>query len=75
MPHILRNTLLSLSCLALTSLAHAKEGGDQSPNGAGSYLAGALPPAGTYLLNYFGHYGGKLQDQGNRTNANTLKTP
>ena len=56
-PVLLAAALLSASVGAL-----AKEGGDQSPNGAGSYLAGALPPAGTYLLNYFGHYGGKLQD-------------
>lgn len=69
MSPMLRNTLLSLSCLAMAGLAHAKEGGDQSPNGAGSYLAGALPPAGTYLLNYFGHYGGKLKDG----NGDTLR--
>ncbi|MEN9985633.1 MAG: hypothetical protein RI925_1135 [Pseudomonadota bacterium] len=65
----LRNILLSISCLAMGGLAQAKEGGDQSANGAGSYLAGALPPAGTYLLNYFGHYGGKLQD----ANGDTLR--
>ena len=42
--------------------AQAKEGGDQSANGPESFLAGALPPPGTYLLNYLGHYGGKLKD-------------
>ncbi|MDD3327969.1 MAG: transporter [Zoogloea sp.] len=42
--------------------AQAKEGGDQYPNGAENWYAGALPPPGTYFINYFGHYGGKLQD-------------
>ena len=49
--------------------AQAKEGGDQYPNGAENWYAGALPPPGTYFLNYFGHYGGKLQDdKGNNAN-------
>lgn len=43
-------------------VAQAKEGGDQYPNGAENWYAGALPPPGTYFINYFGHYGGKLQD-------------
>jgi len=40
----------------------AKEGVDGYPNGAESWLAGAVPPPGNYFLNYFGHYGGKLRD-------------
>ncbi|MBP8267448.1 MAG: transporter, partial [Zoogloea sp.] len=43
-------------------VAEAKEGGDQYPNGAENWYAGALPPPGTYFINYFGYYGGKLQD-------------
>ena len=47
--------------------AQAKEGGDQYPNGAENWYAGALPPPGTYFINYFGYYGGKLQNgNGNR---------
>ncbi|HJV28132.1 MAG TPA: transporter [Aromatoleum sp.] len=46
----------------LLSNASAKEGGDQYPNGAESWLAGAVPPPGNYFLNYFGHYEGKLRD-------------
>jgi hypothetical protein len=42
--------------------ATAKEGGDQYPHGAESWVAGALPPPGTYFLNYFGYYEGKLRD-------------
>ena len=42
--------------------AGAKEGADQYPNGAESWLAGAVPPPGNYFLNYFGHYGGRLRD-------------
>jgi len=52
--------------LALSGLvaggALAKEGGDQYPNGAENWLAGAVPPPGNYFLNYFGHYGGTLRD-------------
>lgn len=55
-----------LGCALLGLMAagtlQAKEGGDQYPNGAETWMAGALPPAGTYYLNYTGHYGGKLRD-------------
>ena len=44
--------------------AQAKEGADQYPNGAETWYAGALPPPGTYFINYFGYYGGKLVDGG-----------
>ena len=42
--------------------ASAKEGGDQYPNGAETWLAGAVPPPGNYFVNYFGYYGGDLQN-------------
>lgn len=55
-----------LGCMALGMLAvdgvQAKEGGDQYPNGAETWLAGALPPEGHYFINYTGHYGGELHD-------------
>lgn len=54
--------LLAAALLSASVGALAKEGGDQSANGPESFLAGALPPPGTYLLNYLGHYGGKLKD-------------
>ena len=50
----------ALACLATT--ATAKEGADQYPNGAENWLAGALPPPGTYYLNYFGYYSGDLRN-------------
>jgi hypothetical protein len=52
---------LALAGMAIGS-AHAKEGGDQYPNGIETWFAGALPPPGTYFLNYFGYYTGDLQD-------------
>ncbi len=48
--------------LLATGVVQAKEGGDQYPNGAETWMAGAVPPAGNYFLNYTGHYGGKLRD-------------
>ncbi len=39
----------------------AKEGGDQYPNGAENWFAGAVPGYGTYFINYLGHYGGTLR--------------
>ncbi len=46
----------------LCGVAQAKEGGDQYPNGAENWMAGALPPPGDYFLNYAGFYTGKLRD-------------
>jgi len=40
----------------------AKEGGDQYPNGAETFMAGALPPPGNYFLNYAGYYSGSRHD-------------
>lgn len=42
--------------------AIAKEGGDQYPNGAENWLAGAAPPPGTHFLSYSGHYSASLHD-------------
>jgi hypothetical protein len=52
--------LLTLS-LAIIPAAHAKEGGDQYPNGADNWLPGALPPPGQYYINYAGYYHGELK--------------
>ena len=46
----------------LLPAAWAKEGGDQYPNGAENWFAGAAPPPGAYYVNYFGFYSGKLKD-------------
>lgn len=54
--------------------AQAKEGGDQYPNGAENWFAGAVPPPGNYFLNYFGHVAGKLRDgNGNKVVAPNSK--
>ncbi|SPA03036.1 Phenol metabolism protein [Cupriavidus taiwanensis] len=66
--------MLAGSLALLGSQALAKEGADQYPNGAENWMAGALPPPGTYLLNYTGYYGGKLKD-GNGDNANIAGSP
>lgn len=52
---------IALATLAIGNV-QAKEGGDQYPNGAETWLAGAVPPPGNYFINYFGYYGGKLKD-------------
>ncbi|CAM5789040.1 SphA family protein [Castellaniella caeni] len=54
-------TALTLA-LGLCLTAQAKEGADQYPNGAENWLAGAVPPPGSYFLNYAGYYSGKLRD-------------
>ncbi len=53
--------IVALSLLLIPG-ACAKEGGDQYPNGAESWLAGAAPPPGFYYINYFGYYTGELKD-------------
>lgn len=55
-------TLLVSSLFLAAGVAQAKEGGDQYPNGIETWYAGALPPPGTYFLNYLGYYGGTLKD-------------
>lgn len=61
--------LAACALLGLVGISplQAKEGGDQYPNGAETWMAGAVPPAGNYFINYTGHYGGKLRDgRGNK---------
>jgi hypothetical protein len=53
--------IVALSFLLIRG-ACAKEGGDQYPNGAESWLAGAAPPPGFYYVNYLGYYTGELKD-------------
>jgi len=61
--------------LSICASAVAKEGGDQYPNGAENWFAGALPPAGDYFLNYFGYYTGELRNaSGDKANVGG-KTP
>ena len=63
-------TALVSSLLLAGGIAHAKEGGDQYPNGAENWFAGAVPPPGNYFINYFGNWSGKLKDgNGNNINA------
>ncbi|MDI3515704.1 MAG: hypothetical protein PWP40_2933 [Rhodocyclaceae bacterium] len=52
---------VALAALSIGS-AQAKEGGDQYPNGAETWLGGAVPPPGNYFINYFGYYSGDLVD-------------
>lgn len=53
--------LIALLIVAVPSAA-GKEGPDQYPNGAESWMVGALPPPGTYFVNYFGYYTGQLKN-------------
>lgn len=60
-----KTKLAVLACALSTTMlspAFAKEGGDQYPNGAEGFMAGALPPPGNYFINYAGYYAGELQD-------------
>lgn len=51
-----------LAGMLASALVQAKEGGDQYPNGAENWLAGAVPPPGNYFINYFGNVTGTLRD-------------
>lgn len=59
---ILRGILLVGLALLMIPAAQAKEGGDQYPNGAENWFAGATPPPGFYYINYFGYYTGQLRN-------------
>jgi len=49
--------VLGLALLAAAGQGIATEGGGgHYPNGAEDFMAGALPPPGTYFLNYFSYY-------------------
>ena len=51
-----------VAALAVTGAVQAKEGPDQYNHGAEGFMSGALPPPGTYFINYAGHYQGDMQD-------------
>lgn len=51
--------VLAVVCLAAGAgtSAHATEGGGGAyPNGAEDFMSGAVPPPGTYFINYFDYY-------------------
>jgi len=48
--------------MSMVPAGQAKEGGDQYPNGAENWFAGATPPPGFYYINYFGYYTGQLKN-------------
>lgn len=54
--------LLIVFVFLVATAGTAKEGADQYPNGAESWMVGALPPPGTYFINYFGYYTGQLKN-------------
>ena len=63
--------VLALAGALTLAIAYGKEGADQYPFGAESWMTGALPPPGTYFVNYFGYYTGQLRnDTGNKVNLN-----
>ena len=66
---------LLVTAVFMVFTAAAKEGPDQYPYGAENWMAGAFPPPGTYFINYFGYYSGRLRDgAGNRADLGG-KTP
>lgn len=62
--HWRRLLLLAAPALLAGSIASAKEGPDQYPNGIENFMAGALPPPGNYFINYLGYYEGGYRDNG-----------
>lgn len=53
---IMAATIAATVTLGISTTSYATEnGGGAYPNGAEGYLNGALPPAGTYFLNYLNH--------------------
>jgi hypothetical protein len=64
--------LCTAVCLAVGvgTTVHATEGGGgHYPNGAEDFMSGAVPPPGTYFINYFDYYSAnKLADN----NGNAL---
>jgi hypothetical protein len=64
-----RTFALAASLSLTLAVAYGKEGADQYPYGAENWLTGALPPPGTYFVNYLGYYSGQLRnDSGNKVN-------
>ena len=56
-------TGVAVALMAMAFSTQAKEGGDQYQNGVENWMAGALPPAGDYLISYTGYWQGALRDQ------------
>jgi hypothetical protein len=54
----IRAALLMLCCLLLSAQQSTatETGGGHYPNGAEGFMAGAVPPPGTYFINYFNFY-------------------
>ncbi len=57
------SVFLLVSCL-ISYQAIAKQGGDQYPHGSEGFMAGAVPPAGDYMMVYGVDYRGTLMDDG-----------
>jgi hypothetical protein len=49
-------TILSLLALTSTDVSATEYGGCAYPNGVEDFMAGAVPPPGTYFLNYISYY-------------------
>ncbi len=61
--------LLVAACGLAVGNVQAKEGGDQYPNGAENWFAGAVPPPGNYFINYFGNYSAHPYAGSNKVDA------
>lgn len=48
--------VLSLVAVASTTAQATEGGGGAYPNGAEDFMSGAVPPPGTYFINYFDYY-------------------
>ena len=70
-----RRIVLMFTLVLLLPAAWAKEGGDQYPNGAENWFAGAAPPPGSYYVNYFGYYTASLRDGSGRKALLSGATP
>lgn len=63
--HLRIAAFAAFSLCAASSAALATEGASQYPDGAESFMAGAVPPPGFYFLNYVTHYSAdRLNDSG-----------
>jgi hypothetical protein len=64
----LAGAALAAAMLIATPAAGTEGGGSHYPNGAEDFMVGALPPPGTYFLNYFNWYsaGSFRDDDGGR---------
>lgn len=74
--------LLSLFLITQKDASATESGGGAYPNGAECFMAGAVPPPGTYFLNYFTYYtadklkikdGSDIDDFDLKVTANTFR--